>query len=159
MTVKGIANGYSNGTFKPGNNVTRGQLSKMTVAAMGWQIDTTGGPHFSDVPVGSTFYPYIETAYNHHIIVGYDDGTFKPNAAVSRGQAMKFVVRAMGWEIDTNSGPHYTDVPVGSTFYDYVETASNHGIIHGYDNGTFRPNNTTTRGQISKVLDLSGLLR
>jgi hypothetical protein len=159
MGVKGVANGYADGTFRPGNNITRGQLSKMIVVAMGWPIDTTGGPHFSDVPVDSTFYNYIETAFNHQIIRGYDDETFRPNANVSRGQAMKFVVRSAGWEIDTSNGPHYSDVPVGSTFYDYIETANNHGVINGYTDGTFGPNKTITRGQISKVLDRSDMLR
>ena len=159
MGVRGIANGYSDGTFRPSNFVSRGQIAKMIVTAMGWPIDTAGGPHFIDVPPGSTFYGYIETAFKHHIINGYDDDTFRPGDNVTRGQAMKILVLAKGWEIDTTGGPHYVDVLPGSTFYNYVETANNHGVISGYDDGTFRLGNSTTRGQISKVLDRAGLLR
>lgn len=159
MGVRGIAKGYPDGTFRPSENVTRGQLAKMMVLAMGWPIDTTGGPHFNDVAFGSTFYDYIETAFNRHIITGYPDRTFNPGGVVTRGQAMKFVVLAKGWEIDTTAGPHFSDVAVGSTFYDYIETANNHGIISGYDDGTFRPGNSTLRGQVSKILDRSGLLQ
>ena len=46
----GVISGYSDRTFRPGANTTRGQLSKIVVLAEGWQINTGGGPHFSDVP-------------------------------------------------------------------------------------------------------------
>jgi hypothetical protein len=159
MGIQGIASGYSDGTFRPSNYTTRGQVSKMMVLAAGWPIDTSGGPHFTDVPVGSTFYDYVETAFKHHVFNGYDDGTFKPGDNLTRSQAMKILVRTMEWPIDTFGGPHFTDVPVGSTFYDYIETAYRHNVIRGYNDGTFRPGDYTTRGQLSKILDLSGLLR
>jgi hypothetical protein len=125
------------------------------VLAQGWAIDTYGGPHFTDVPVDHPFYDYIETALNHHIIVGYDDGTFRPYANVTRSQTMKLVVLAEGWEIDTTGGPHFSDVPEGSNFYNYIETAFNHEIINGYADGTFRPYADVIRAQIAKVIDLT----
>jgi hypothetical protein len=147
-----VVNGYDDGTFRPNAATTRGQVAKMIVLATGWPINTTDGPHFTDVPVGSTFYDYIETAYQHGIIRGYSDGTYRPGENVTRGQLMKIVAGAAGWKIDTTGGPHFTDVPVGSTFYDYIETAYNNGFIKGYDDGTFHPGNNATRGQISKIL-------
>ena len=48
--------------------------------------------------------------------------------------------------------PTLRDVPPTSTFYDYVVTAYKHGIITGYEDGTFRPGNSATRGQISEVV-------
>src|SRR5207249_2497361 len=59
----GLVSGYSDGTFRPYNNTTRGQLCKIMVLSEGWPVTTNGGPHFSDVPVNSAFYNYIETAY------------------------------------------------------------------------------------------------
>jgi hypothetical protein len=147
-----IVNGYADGTFRPNAPTTRAQVAKMVVLTVGWPINTTGGPHFTDVQVGSTFYDYIETAYNHGIISGYVDGTFHPGANVTRGQLMKIVAGAAGWKINTTGGPHFTDVPVGSTFYNYIETAYNNGFINGYDDGTFHPGDNGTRGQISKIL-------
>ncbi len=148
----GVISGYGDGTFRPYNNTTRAQLTKIIVLAEGWPIDTTGGPHFSDVSEGSTFYDYIETAYNHAIISGYGDGTFRPDNNVTRAQLSKIIVLAQGWPIDTSGGPHFSDVPEGSTFYGYVETAFNHGIVTGYGDGTFRPDNNATRGQISVIV-------
>lgn len=167
LACNNIVNGYSDTTFRPYNNASRGQLSKMVVLSEGWTIDTSGGPHFQDVAQGSTFYDYIETAFHHGLINGYPCGGvgepcgpgnlpyFRPSTNVSRGQAMKIVVGGRGWPIDTTGGPHFTDVAQGSTFYDYIETAYNKGIINGYGNGTFGPGDNILRGQMSKVLYLA----
>lgn len=148
----GAISGYSDGTFRPYNNTTRGQLSKIVVLAEGWAIDTTGGPHFSDVQQDNPFYDYIETAYNHQIISGYSDGTFRWGNNVTRAQLCKIIVSAEAWAIDTTGGPHFSDVPTTDPFYGYIETAYNHSIISGYADGTFRPGNYATRGQISKIV-------
>ncbi|MDQ2809861.1 MAG: S-layer homology domain-containing protein, partial [Chloroflexota bacterium] len=92
---RGIISGYSDGTFRPSANVTRGQLSKIMVVAQGWPLDTSGGPHFSDVAVGTIFYPFVETAYHHGIISGYSDGTFHPVDGATRGQIAKIAWGAL----------------------------------------------------------------
>jgi hypothetical protein len=152
LYCQGAVSGYSDGSFRPYNNTTRGRLSKIVVLAEGWTVDTTGGPHFSDVPIANPFYPYIETAYNHHIISGYADGTFRWGNNVTRGQLSKIIVEAQQWQIDTSGGPHFLDVPQTDPFYGYIETAYHHGIISGYIDGTFRPGNSATRGQIAKIV-------
>jgi hypothetical protein len=148
----GVISGYSDGTFRPYNSTTRGQLSKIVVLGEGWAIDTAGGPHFSDVPMSNPFYGYIETAYNHAVISGYADNTFRPGSNVTRGQLSKIVVTARGWAIDATGGPHFSDVPATNSFYGVIETAFNRGVISGYANGTFRPGDNATRGQISKIV-------
>ncbi|MFL5734598.1 MAG: S-layer homology domain-containing protein [Chloroflexia bacterium] len=89
--VEGIVSGYADGTFKPYNNVTRGQVAKVSVNAAGFEDASTGTPTFDDVPVDSAFYKYIETAYANGILSGYADGTFQPGADATRGQAGKIV--------------------------------------------------------------------
>lgn len=152
LTCEGAISGYSDNTFRPGNNTTRAQLSKIVVIAQRWNIDLTGAPHFSDVPSDHPFHQYIETAYNHGVISGYQGGTFRPSADVTRAQLAKIIVTAEGWPIDTSGGPHFSDVPTSHPFYSYVETARNRGIISGYADDTFRPNNSATRGQIAKIV-------
>jgi hypothetical protein len=148
----GIISGYADNTFRPGNTTTRGQLSKIITLAEGWPIDTSGGPHFSDVQPDHPFYNYVETAWHHNVISGYADGTFRWGSDVTRGQLSKIVVLAEGWAIDTSGGPHFSDVQPTDAFYSYVETALHHEIISGYADGTFRPGNPATRGQISKIV-------
>ena len=101
--LHGVINGYPCGGpgepcgpgskpyFRPGVSATRGQISKIVVISSGLPINTAGGPHFSDVPSGSTFYDWIETLYNAGAITGYPNGTFLPNDIASRGQTSKIV--------------------------------------------------------------------
>jgi hypothetical protein len=179
----GVISGYNtnppcgNGVpcFNPGGTTTRGQLSKIAVLGFNLPINTAGGPHFSDVQPGDTFYTYIETLYNAGAITGYDDGTFRPNNWVTRGQITKIIVLTAAyvdpadWQLVNPSQNTFEDVPVGSTFYTYIETAAAHFIISGYPCGTppagvcvppenkpyFLPNNNATRAQISKVAYLA----
>lgn len=148
----GAISGYADGTFRPFNNTTRGQICKIVVLAFRFPIDTHGGPHFSDVQQGSPFYDYIETAYNRGIISGYADGTFRPGNPVTRGQLVKIICRALGWPLLDPAYPAFSDVPQGSAFYQYVETAVCQGVISGYADGTFRPGNNATRSQVCKIV-------
>src|SRR4029077_18754902 len=101
LACMGIINGYSDGTFKPNNPVTRGQLSKIVSNSAGFN-DTPTGQQFQDVPTsgpGSTFYVYIYRLVHRGYISGYPCGTppagacvppanlpyFQPNANASRG--------------------------------------------------------------------------
>ncbi len=155
LACRGALGGYSDGTFRPYNQMSRAQLSKVVVLGEGWAIDTSGGSHFVDVPPGSTFYPYIETAFHHSLVSGYSDGTFRPNNPVSRAQIAKIVVSAAGWALVNPPSGHFSDVLPGSTFYPFVETAVDHGILSGYSDGTFLPGNSALRGQVGKIVDLA----
>jgi hypothetical protein len=148
----GVISGYQDGLFRPFNNTTRGQLSKIIVLARGWTLECPATGHFSDVQPGSTFYCFVETAFAHQIISGYSDGTFKPGNNITRGQLSKVVVLAMGWTDACPASGHFSDVAPGSTFFCFVETAFARGVISGYADGTFQPGNNATRGQISKIV-------
>ncbi|MFL5734902.1 MAG: S-layer homology domain-containing protein [Chloroflexia bacterium] len=155
MFCRGVVEGYSDDTFRPYNATTRGQLSKMVVLAEAFPIDTSGGPHFSDVPPGSAFYSYVETAYHRSIISGYSDGSFRPNTNVGRGQLAKMLITAQGWPLANPSSARFSDAPVGSAYFKYVETAVSRNVMSGYGDGTFRVGAPATRGQIAKVLYLT----
>src|SRR5439155_1666793 len=122
---------YSDGTFRPYNPTSRAQLCKIVVLAEGWDVDCPDAGHFSDVPPDNAFYCYIETAYEHGIITGYSDGTFRPDNNVTRAQLCKIIVLAQEWEIDTSGGPHFSDVPESHPFYPFVETAYHHADRRG----------------------------
>ena len=148
----GIISGYADGTFRPYANTTRGQLCKIVVLAEGWPLLNPPTPTFNDVPTNHTFYQYIETAADRGVISGYADGTFRPGNDVTRGQLSKIVVVAEQWALVNPPIPTFADVPVNHAFYTYIETAYDHGIISGYADGTFRPGNNATRGQICKIV-------
>src|SRR5439155_2134380 len=151
----GVISGYGDNTFRPYNNTTRGQLTKIVVLAEGWPLYTPPTPTFHDVPADHPFYQYVETAYQLGIISGYGDGTFHPENGVTRGQLCKIVVLAANWPIYTPPTPSFDDVPADSPFYGVIETAYQHQIISGYLDRTFRPGNSATRGQICKIVYLA----
>ncbi|MBF6614694.1 MAG: S-layer homology domain-containing protein [Chloroflexi bacterium] len=152
LTCRGIVSGYADGTFRPFNPATRAQIVKMVVAGEGWDLIAPEEPTFSDVQPADWFYSVVETGAAHHIIGGYADGTFHPNSQVTRAQLSKIIVLAEGWTLLDPETPHFSDVPRGSVFYSYIETARAYAIVSGYGDGTFRPNSNATRGQLSKML-------
>jgi hypothetical protein len=148
-----IVGGYSDNTFRPDNLTTRGQVAKLIVGAAKWPIQlSAGAPHFSDVPADSAFYVYIETALTHGIVGGYADGTFHPSDLVTRAQVTKMLVLGAGYPLLNPATASFSDVPVGSTFYSYIETAAARQIVGGYSDGTFHPLDNTTRAQLCKML-------
>jgi hypothetical protein len=151
----GAVSGYADNTFRPFNETTRGQLSKIIVLAEGWPTINPTIPTFSDVPTNHPFYVFVETAANHGVISGYADGTFRPFNNVTRGQLSKIVVLAEGWQLVNPTAPTFTDVPTNHPFYTFIETAYDRGIVSGYADGTFRPANNATRGQIAKIVYLA----
>jgi hypothetical protein len=176
LACRGIINGYPDGTFKPNNNVTRGQLSKIVSNSAGFSDPAT--QMFEDVPPGSTFFDYIGRLASRGYINGYPCGGpgepcvppgnlpyFRPNANATRGQISKIVSNAAGF-VEPVSGQTFEDVPPGSTFYDFIERLASRGVMSGYPCGSlptepcvppenrpyFRPNNNATRGQTSKIV-------
>jgi hypothetical protein len=151
----GAISGYSDNTFRPYNNTTRGQLTKIVVLGFGFAVYTPPSPTFSDVLQDNPFYAFVETAAQLGLVAGYSDGTFRPYNNVTRGQLSKIVVSAAQWAIYTPAAPTFTDVPADHPFYAFIETAYRHQIISGYSDNTFRPFNDATRGQIAKIVYLA----
>ena len=109
LACRGIINGYPDGTFKPNNNVTRGQLSKIVSNSAGFSDNQTT-QMFQDVPVGSTFFQFIGRLASRGYIGGYPCGGpgepcvppanlpyFRPNNNATRGQISKIVSNAAGF--------------------------------------------------------------
>ncbi len=173
--------------FLPGNFMTRGQMAKVVVSndKVIRQGEPTGQT-FADVPIGSTFYRYIEFAFQSGYVNGYPCSPdplspehcdaqnrpfFRPNEDVTRGQAVKMSIIARNLGSDNVPTVNtFADVPVGSTFFPYVEEAFRLGVINGYpcspdplspehcdaqNRPFFRPNERLTRGQGSKIVAVS----
>jgi hypothetical protein len=175
LASRGILSGYADGTFRPNNPITRGQLSKVVSNAAGFSENHTT-QSFADIPVGSTFYLFIQRLASREIVGGYPCGGagepcgpgslpyFRPNADTTRGQISKIVSSARGYT-DTPGSQSFQDVPPGSTFYLWVQRLFMHGVMSGYPCGGagepcvppgnlpyFRPSNNGTRAQVSKIV-------
>jgi hypothetical protein len=174
LACKGILGGYSGGTFRPNNDITRGQIAKVASNAAGFN-ESPGPQIYEDVPTTSTFYAWINRLSMRGHMGGYPCGGtgepcgsgsrpyFRPNANATRGQLAKIVASA-AQITGTPTGHRYADVPEDSTFYAWIEQLSSLGVVGGYACGTaptepcdgqgrpyFRPFNNVTRGQASKI--------
>ena len=107
---------------------------------------------FVDVATGSYYEDAVDWAVENGITKGTDDTHFSPDGICTRAQAVTFLWRAAGSpEPETRAMP-FTDIPVGSYYYDAVLWAVENGITKGTSDTTFSPNMTCTRAQIVAFL-------
>ena len=92
--------GYEDGTFKPGNEITRAELATIITFILGLQdaadLAKYNESQFSDVASGAWYTGYINIAANENVVSGYPDGTFKPSEKVSYSEAVTMLVNADG---------------------------------------------------------------
>ena len=157
----GIVQGYSDGTYKPTDPVTRDQMavyiSRALVIPTGDAAipDPVPPASFSDVSSTHWAYKHIEYAVSQNVVKGYDDGTYKPDLVVDRGQMAVFVARAMVTPSGDAGIPDpvppatFSDVPDTFWAYKQVEYCVGQGVVKGYDDGTYRPTEAVTRDQMA----------
>ncbi|MFH1284473.1 MAG: S-layer homology domain-containing protein [Candidatus Peregrinibacteria bacterium] len=98
---QGIVKGYSDGTYKPDNQINRAEFVKIIISAIFTEDQISGCAPvktFSDISSDDWFYPYICTASNNGIIDGYSDGSFKPANYINFAETSKIIVNAFGYE-------------------------------------------------------------
>jgi len=94
----GVVNGYTDGSFKPAGIVTRAEMAKLIVVALGLgDYATATSTSFPDMAGATWAKGYVSYASGLGIIKGYPDGTFKPSATVSYPEAVAMIVRALGY--------------------------------------------------------------
>ena len=142
--------GYTDGTFGPERNMTRAEVTTMFARLLTEQIeaDKTYSNTFSDVPKGYWAANYIGYMQQFGIITGYSDGSFRPNAPVTRAE---FAAIASRFEKLTEGSKSFTDVPDTYWAARYINFAAIRGWVTGYSDGTFKPENTITRAEVAAV--------
>ena len=160
LTDKGIVNGTANGRFEPERNVFREEFAKMISVAFGFD----GGDNeerFSDSKIGDWHYPYISAAAEAGIVSGTGNGLFGVGNIVSRQDAAVMCHRIM---IKKNKLPMYgmkfsfADTgDISDYAAEAVSALESAGIIKGFEDGSFKPNEGITRAQaaviISRLID------
>ncbi|HUS15488.1 MAG TPA: S-layer homology domain-containing protein, partial [Chloroflexia bacterium] len=151
LACRGIISGYSDGTFRGGQNLTRGQASKMISNAAGFSDAVPSTQQsFQDVPMSDPFWVYIERLATRGYISGYQCG-FPPAGNcvppanrpyfltynnITRGQISKIVANAAGLNNAIPSTQRtFADVPYGNAFWIYIERLAALNVISGYNCG------------------------
>lgn len=119
----------------------------MTVCAV-----TPASAGFSDVVPANSHHTAIEALQKQGIIQGFEDGTYRPGVIVTRGQAVKTLVKLMDLDTSNVENPNFSDVPVGHAYYKEIAALENAQIINGFTDGSFRSGRGVTREQMARML-------
>ncbi len=146
--------GYEDGTIRPQNNITRAEVATiffrlLTDNARERYWSTTND--FSDVAAESWYNNAISTLSNMGIINGYEDGTFKPNAPITRAEFTAIATRFFDYEAEYDGA--FNDVSARAWYADYVQAAVDMGLVDGYPDGGFHPDAYITRAEACTIVN------
>ena len=148
--------GYTDGTIRPNNNISRAEVAtiffRLLTDEARTQYDKTTSS-FSDIKDGAWCCRAVSTLTNMGIIKGYTDGSFQPNKSITRAELATIIARFAKLDVNTKT---FSDIN-GHWAQKSIELAAGNGWINGYTDGTFRPNKSIIRAEtfamINRVLD------
>lgn len=124
------------------------------VAAMPTTMNAAYEKPFTDVTKDYIFYNDITNLAARGVLNGYENGSFQPYQAVTRGQVAKIIATALDLNTVNVKDPGFKDVTKQHLFYGPIAALAEKGVISGYK-GQYRPNEKLTRGQLAKIITLA----
>jgi len=109
-------------------------------------------PKFPDVPDSKHFAEAVNDLAARNIIGGYPDGTFRPNDSITRGQAAAIIVKMTKLPTTNIKDPKFKDVSTANGYYKAIAVLAEKGVINGYGDGRFGPNDSITRAQMASII-------
>ena len=128
--------GYDTGLFGPESNITRAEVAQVFYNLL-LEHKNDLSVQFSDVTAQAWYYNAVAELTKSGVIRGYEDGTFRPDQAITRAEFTAIAARFA--KISTDRTVDFSDVSVNMWYYDAVRTAISYGWVTGYEDGTFRP--------------------
>jgi hypothetical protein len=148
----GKISGYSDGSYKPDNNITRAEFVKLVNGTIDFNKKATVA--YKDVTSADWFYDYVGIAQEIGYISGYSKDSFGPNDYITREQAASILARIQYLNGNAAAANKFNDkAKVSSWAAESVGAAFDAGFITGYNDGTFRPSNKLTRAEALTMLD------
>ncbi|MFA5855598.1 MAG: S-layer homology domain-containing protein [Candidatus Gracilibacteria bacterium] len=151
LVDQGILEGYSDGTFKPDQEVNRAEALKIILMAMSVSIGTGTATGFSDVPATEWYAPYVGTAAAAGIVSGYSDGSFLPGQTVNRAEAVKMLTLAGGSEIGSAESS-FSDVSVDSWYAAYASYAKKWNLEPVQTDGLWHADAAISRANLAEMV-------
>ncbi|SFM23003.1 S-layer homology domain-containing protein [Salibacterium qingdaonense] len=150
LAEENIVNGYSDGTYHPGEEINRGQVAELLTTAFSLNTGSTASS-FSDLDRGSYYTPFAEAVNEAGYMTG-NANRFEAGADLTRQQMATVLVRAFSLE-DEGDGAGIRDLSSAApTHRPNIEILAQHGITQT-SSGMFRPDETVTRDQFAVFLD------
>ena len=141
---------------KPNNQITRAEVATIFYRLLEDEVrdeyDTTTND-FSDVTADSWYNQTVSTLARMGIVKGYEDGSFRPNAPITRAEFGAIATRFFAETGATYEPGTFTDVTGDEWFANAIQDAVNLGLIGGYPDGTVRPNNNITRAEACAIVN------
>jgi peptidoglycan/xylan/chitin deacetylase (PgdA/CDA1 family) len=132
-------------------NVHGNMSGKDLIAMLEKEHSNTGSEIFSDMNKGDLFAEEIAFLAQQGIINGFPDGTFRPEASVSRAEVAVMIGRIMDFDQKTKE-TIFKDVPERHYASGYIQAAAEQGIIEGFPGGEYRPYDSISRGDMALIL-------
>ena len=145
--------GYPNGNVEPNGNITRAEVATIFFRLLTEKVRTansTQSNSLSDVTRGQWFNHAVSTLSSMGIVKGHNDGTFAPNAPITRAEFAAIAARFDDKNTDMSS--KFTDI-ASHWAKNEIGIAANKGWINGYPDGTFRPNQYITRAEAMTLVN------
>jgi uncharacterized repeat protein (TIGR02543 family)/uncharacterized repeat protein (TIGR01451 family) len=144
--------GYPDSTVRPDRNITRAEVATIFYRLLkDTYKDGNAISTFSDVPFDAWFSEAISTLADLGIIIGYGDGTFRPNNPITRAEFATLAARFD--KLAAVEGIAFSDVPSAHWAAEYIHSAYAKGWVNGYEDGTFRPAQQITRAEVTKIVN------
>lgn len=142
--------GYPGGTFGPDQNMTRAEAAQMFYNLL-LEKDVEITVEFVDVPEDAWYATPVNTLASLGILSGVGDGQFDPDRSITRAE---FTVIAMKFANTSGGGVNiFSDVNEDDWFYSAVVDSTQYGWINGYPDGTFRPEATISRAEVTVIVN------
>ena len=147
--------GYSDGTVRPNGRITRAEVATIFFRLLtddARQRNWSSENNFSDVSADKWYNNAVSTLCHMGVLGGYSDGTFRPNAPITRAEFAKIAVsfsQANGSAVYS----YFTDVKTTDWFAPYVTAAKDSSLIEGYSDGSFKPENRITRAEACAIVN------
>ncbi len=152
LVEKGWISGYLDGSYKPNNPITRAEAAKIISNFLGL-TPTNEKITFSDVNENFWAYEAINLVAQHKIMNGVGDGRFSPNSILTRAQMAQLFYNANFYSQSANNDVNsFLDVDKDFWGYKAIETMNQEGIMLGYPDNRFGPNDSTTRAEIAAII-------
>ncbi|WP_052245883.1 S-layer homology domain-containing protein [Sporosarcina sp. ZBG7A] len=126
--------------------------SSAIVAAVPAQTADAATVSFKDVSSKTPHASAIHALAERGVVTGFTDGTFRPLTELKRGEAAQMLAKSLKLDTKNVKNPGFTDVKSGKWYYGAVAALKAEGVIDGFSDGSFRPDQGLTRAEISKFL-------
>ena len=147
----GLFQGNTDGLFQPSKNITRAEFALVTANALGVDLSEYGGSAFTDVPEGKWFSPAVAWAKEAGIMRGDGNGTFRPNAPITRQEMCVVISQALASHEETGSFTFPDDASIARWAKSAVYECYALGLVRGNEKGLFSPGGNTLRSEAATV--------